>query len=208
MHTLLAIVAGLAFAFTSSQSLGYDDAVAAKWSAAKIIKYHVEGRHEGRESVVLGDYEGKADVIDSVTVDFTWDLKARKMVGPIVVTDGKSELRNIKSDETNCPPPQLKGDYELFQSVSNSMTSADQIQIAGKRIYPAASVSNYPGSCSMRSIPGGKEDAVLWVPVTGAEVLGAPNRPGSPVTIAADRKSFTMKGAEGWSWTYTPTLVQ
>lgn len=208
MHTLLAVVAGVAFAVASSQGFDIDEAVAAKWAAAKVVKFHVEGRHDGRVPVVFGDYEGKADVIDRVTLDFTWDFKARKMVSPVVVADGKSELRNIKSDGTNCPPPQLKGEYEHFQAVSNSMTSADQIQIAGKRVYPAASVSNYPGSCSMRSIPGGKVDALLWVAVTSAEVLGAPNMPGSPVTIAADRKSFTMKGAEGWAWTYTPTLVQ
>jgi hypothetical protein len=32
-----------------------------------------------------------------------------------------------------------------------------------------------------------------------------PNMPGSPVTISADRKSFSMKGADNWVWTYTPT---
>jgi hypothetical protein len=208
MHTLLAIIAGFAFAVTSGQGFDVDEALAAKWKAAKVVKYHVEGKHDGRVMVVFGDYEGKADVVDRVTLDFTWDVKAKKMMGPLVIVDGKSELRNIKSDGTNCPPPTLKGDYDHFQSVSNSMLSADQIQINGKRIYPAASVSNYPGSCSMRSIPGGKEDAVLWVPIAGAEMLGAPRIPGAPFTIAADRKSFTMPGASDWTWTYTPTLVQ
>jgi hypothetical protein len=129
-------------------------------------------------------------------------------MGPIVIADGKSELTNIKSDGTNCPPPTLKGEYDHFQTVSNSMLSEDQIQLNGKRIFPAASVSNYPGSCSMRSIPGGKEDETLWVPIASAEMLGAPRIPGAPFTIAADRKSYTIPGAEGWSWTYTPTLVQ
>ena len=40
------------------------------------------------------------------------------------------------------------------------------------------------------------------------EVLGMPNVPGGPVTIAADRKSFSMKGTGNWVWTYTPTLVR
>jgi len=208
MQILVAVVIGLAFTVTSHQGLGIDEAVAAKWGAARIIKYHVEGKHDARVMVVFGDYEGKADVIDRMTLDFTWDVKAKKMVGPLVIVDGKSELRNIKSDGTNCPPPQLKGEYEQFQSVSNSMLSADQIQINGKRIYPAASVSNYPGSCSMRSIPGSKEDAVTWVALPSPEILGMPNMPGSPFTVAADRKSFTMPGTEGWTWTFTPTLVQ
>jgi len=208
MQILVAVVIGLAFTVTSHQGLGIDEAVAAKWGAARIIKYHVEGKHDARVMVVFGDYEGKADVVDRLTLDFTWDVKAKKMVGPLVIVDGKSELRNIKSDGTNCPPPQLKGEYEQFQSVSNSMLSADQIQINGKRIYPAASVSNYPGSCSMRSIPGSKEDAVTWVALPSPEILGMPNMPGSPFTVAADRKSFTMPGTEGWTWTFTPTLVQ
>ena len=208
MHIFVAVVTGLVFALTSSQIPGMDAEVAAKWAAAKIIKYHVEGKHDKRVMVVFGDYEGKADVVDRITLDFTWDVKAKKMVGPLVIVDGKSELRNIKSDGTNCPPPQLKGEYDQFQSVSNSMLSADQIQINGKRIYPPASVSNYPGSCSMRAIPGAKEDAVIWVALGNPEVLGMPNMPGMPFTIAADRKSFTMPGTEGWTWTYTPTLVQ
>ena len=211
MNTPLRIVATLAslVALPSvAQMGGMDMAVAQKWTAAKVIKYRVEGVHGGREAVVKGDFEGKAEVIDRITVEFSWDLKKRKVIGPVAVTDGKTELRNIKSDGTNCPPPQLKGDYEHFQSVSNSMTSGDQVQIKGTRTYPPASVSNYPGSCSMRAIPGGKEEAHLWVGVVAPEVLGMPIMPGSPVSIAADRKSFSVKGAENWVWTYTPTLVQ
>ena len=50
---------------------GMDMAVAQKWSNAKIIKYHDVGLHKSRELVVFGDYEGKADVTDSITVEFT-----------------------------------------------------------------------------------------------------------------------------------------
>jgi hypothetical protein len=88
------------------------------------------------------------------------------------------------------------------------MISGDQIQIKGTRIYPPASVSNYPGSCSMRAIPGGKEEALLWVTGAGPEALGMPIMPGSPISVAADRKSFSAKGAGNWVWTYTPTLLQ
>ena len=59
----------------------------------------------------------------------------------------------------------------------------------------------------MRSIPGGKEEALLWVAGVGPEVLGMPTTPGGPLTVAADRKSFSVKGAGNWVWTFTPTLV-
>src|SRR5712671_612831 len=193
MTTLLYLVASLFSIFT--MQAGMDMAVAQKWSAAKVVKYHVEGVHNGRTMVVFGDYEGKADVVDKVTVDFTWDRR-NKIVGPITVVDAKSVLSNLKSDGTNCPPPQLKGDYEQFSSVSNSMLSRDQIQITGTRTFPPASVSNYPGSCSMRAIPGGTEQTLLVVSAPDPEVLGMPSMP--PVTIAADRKSFSMKTSESW----------
>ncbi len=193
---------------SSAQMGGMDLAVAQKWAAAKIVKYHVEGVHNARDHVVKGDYEGKAEVIDRLMVEFSWDVKKRKIIGPVTVVDGKTELKNIKSDGTNCPPPQLKGEYEHFQTVSHSMSSPDQIQIKGTRTFPPASVSNYPASCSMRSIPGGKEEVNQWVAGISPETLGMPNMPKSPVTIAADRKSMTVKGASNWAWTYTPTLVQ
>ncbi len=207
MGKSLRVVAALA-GFLAFQSGAQDMAVAQKWAAAKLVKYRVEGVHKGRVSVVYGDYEGKADVVDRLTVEFAWDVKKRKVVEPVTVADGKSELGNLRSDGTNCPPPTLKGDYEHFQSVSHSMVAGGQIQIKGTRTFPAASVSNYPGSCSMRSIPGGKEQATLWVGGAGPEILAAPVMAAGPVTIAADRKSFSMKGAENWVWTFTPTLVQ
>ena len=202
------IAALLSFGALAAQSGGMDMAVAQKWASAKVVKYRVEGVHSGREAVVYGDYEGKADVMDRITVEFSWDTKKRKIIGPVTVIDGKSELHNIKSDGTNCPPPQLKGQYEHFQSVSNSMISGDQIQINGTRTYPPASVSNYPGGCSMRTIPGGKEEVLLWVAGAAPEALGMPIMPGGPISVATDRKSFSVKGAGNWVWTYTPTLLQ
>jgi hypothetical protein len=77
---------------------GMDMAVIEKWTHAKIIKYHAVGVHKGRESVVFGDYEGKADVLDTVTVEFTWDNGQGKIVGPVSIVDGKSTLTNIKSE--------------------------------------------------------------------------------------------------------------
>ena len=187
---------------------GMDMEVAQKWAAAKVVKYRVEGLHKARASVVFGDHEGKADVTDRMTVEFSWDMRTRKIIGPVTVKDGKTEISNIKSDGTNCPPPQLKGEYEHFQSVSNSMISGDQIQIKGIRTFPQASVSQYPASCSMVSVKGGKEEVVQFVGGADPQGLAMPIVPGGPVAIAADRKSFSIKGASNWVWTYTPTLVQ
>jgi len=190
------------------QQGGMDMVILEKWTNAKIIKYHAVGLHKGRESVVSGDYEAKADVVDHVTVEFTWDNRSHKITGPVTVLDAASEVSNIKSDGTNCGPPQLKGAYEQFQSVSNSMLADDTIQITGTRTFPAAMVSNYPSGCSMRAIAGGKEQALLWVTGVSPEALGLPITAGAPIAVSADRKSFSIKAAGNWVWTYTPTLVQ
>jgi hypothetical protein len=187
---------------------GMDMAVLEKWTNAKVIKYHAVGVHKGRESVVFGDYEGKADVHDTVTVEFTWDNRKGQIVGPVKIVDGNSTLTNIRSDDTNCGPPQLKGAYEEFQTISHSLISPEQIQITGSRLYPAAMVSNYPGGCSMRAIAGGKVEALLWVNGMSPEALGLPIMKGGPIAVSADRKSFSVQAAGNWLWTYTPTLVQ
>ncbi|MEO8016853.1 MAG: hypothetical protein ABI769_03490 [Pseudomonadota bacterium] len=187
---------------------GIDMAIIQKWTDAKVIKYHAEGVHKGRESVVFGDYEGKADVIDRVTVEFTWDNKKRKMIGPVTVIDSPSTVTNLKSDGTNCGPPTLKGAYEQFQLVSQKQVMPDQVQLTGTRTFPPAMVSNYPGGCSMRAIPGGQEEALLWVTGASAEALGMPIVANGPIVVAADRKSFSIKAAGNWVWTYTPALAQ
>jgi hypothetical protein len=204
----LLVTAGTLLSLLVPQYGGMDMAAAEKWGAAKVVQYHVEGVHNARATVVLGDYEGKADIFDRITVDFTWDAKKRRIVEPVTVKDWKTELKNIRSDDTNCPPPQLLGEYEHFQSVSNSLSLPDQIQIKGTRTYPPAKVSNYPGGCSMRSIPGGKEDVIQWLAGADPGALALPIMKDGPIVISADRKSFSIKGAENWVWTFTPTLMK
>jgi hypothetical protein len=200
---------GISLTGLASLASAMDMAAMEKWSNAKVVKYRVEGEHSARTSVVHGDYEGKADVIDRITVELTWDIGKRKLVGPVSVKDGKSDLSNLKSDGTNCPPPRLDGEYEHFQSASSSVIGNDLIEIKGVRVYPAASVSNYPGGCSMRPIPGGKEDVALHVALVEPAVLGIPDMAkGGPISVSADAKSFSVKGAENWIWTYTPTILQ
>jgi hypothetical protein len=205
--TALVMAAAMTGSVLAFQS-GFDMAVAKKWEDAKVIRYHVVGVHEARTNVVFGDYEGKADVTDRITVEFVWDKKTSKIVGDVKVTDGKSEVKNIKSDGTNCPPPTLKGEYEHFQYVSQSIASDGQIQLNGVRSYPAASVSQYPASCSMRPVLAGKENKMLHLGPADPAGMAMPMPPGSPISVAADKKSFSMKGAEQWVWIFTPSVVR
>jgi hypothetical protein len=201
---------GLALAgLTALQASAIDMAAMERWSNAKVVSYRIEGKHNARSSVVYGDYEGKADVLDHITVEFKWDTRKRQPVGPVTVKEGKTELKNLKSDGTNCPPPTLQGEYEHFQSASTAAIDNEQIQIKGTRVYPPAMVSNYPGGCSMRSIPGGKENVILFTALVDPQILAMPEMAkDGPVSVSSDGKSFSVKGAENWIWTFTPSIVQ
>jgi hypothetical protein len=196
------------------QEPAVSDADSEKWLDAKVVKYHVEGVHKGREQVVgkTGDDEyGKAEVADRITVDFTWDFResdAAQLVGELKLDDGKTQIADLRSDGTDCGPPQLNGEYEHFQSVKSEL-SADLITLIGTRRYPAAGVSNYPAGCSLRQIPGGEEEVQVFLGVMEPQPLGVPaSMLGTAVTVSEDHKSFTVEGASGWVWTYTPTLLE
>ena len=188
--------------------MNIDMAVMQKWEAAKVIRYRAVGVYQGRTRVIFGDREGKADVKDTLTLDFVWDKSTRKMVGPVTIVDGKSEVSNVKSEGTNCPPPTLMGEYEHFKDVKHTVQSDGLIMITGVRTFPAASVSQYPASCSMVPAPGGTEEELISTAPGDPGVLAMPMPKGSPISVSADKKSFSMPGANDWTFTLTPTVVR
>ena len=189
--------------------MNIDMAVMQKWEAAKVIRYHAVGVYQGRTSVVFGDREGKADVKDTLTLDFVWDKTTHKMVGPVTIVDGKSEVSNLKSEGTNCPPPTLMGEYEHFKYVKHTVQSDGLIMMTGVRTFPGANTSQYPASCNMTAVPGGTEEGQMVSTAPGDPVvLAMPMPKGSPISVSADKKSFTMPGAKDWTFTLTPTVVR
>jgi hypothetical protein len=48
------------------------------------------------------------------------------------------------------------------------------------------------------------------VPFVEPGILGMPPEmtKGGPISVSSDGKSFSVKGAENWVWTFTPTVVQ
>jgi len=71
---------------------------------------------------------------------------------------------------------------EHFKYVKYTVASDSLITMTGVRTFPAASVSNYPASCSMRTVPGGTEEKMVSV------------GPGEP-TILAMPATMLPKGA-------------
>jgi hypothetical protein len=188
--------------------MNVDMAVLQKWEAASVVRFNVVGTHDARAGVVFNDTASTADVTDRITLEFLWNKKTGKIMGEVKVTDSKSAVKNLKSDGTNCPPPALQGDYEHFQYLNHTVDRGELVMLNGERTYPAASVSQYPASCDMRSAAGGKEPKMLSIAAADPAGLAMTMPAGSPVTVSADKKSFVMKGGEGWVWTLTPTVVK
>lgn len=192
----------------SAQIPGMDMAVFEKWSKAKVIRYQIVGLHKGRTKVILGDHEGKADVTDKIVIEVTVDSR-RKIVGEPKVTDFPAEVTNVGADGTKCAPPQLKGTYEHFVLSKFTVNGGNDIQLVGTKNYPDAMVAQWPASCSQAPVKGGKEEKMLFVPILEATMLGMPvPKEMKGMSVAADRKSFSVTGDDEWVWTYTPTLVQ
>ena len=188
---------------------GFDTALMKKWGAATVAQYVIVGEFKARDKVVFGDYEGKADITDRLTFEFTWDIKKHEPIGPIKVTETKTSVANIKSDGTNCPPPTLQGEYEHLQIVKPPTNRRDQLLFEVVRTYPAARVSNYPASCSMQQIPGGKVEERMSLAVIEGKQLSFPiPADQSKGGVTPDRKSFVSKAAGDWTWTYTPTIIR
>jgi hypothetical protein len=61
----------------------------------------------------------------------------------------------------------------------------------------------------MTAVPGGTEEGQM-VSTAPADpvVLAMPMPKGSPISVTADKKSFTMLGAKDWIFTLTPTVVR
>src|SRR5262245_9873828 len=81
-----------------------DMQVMAKWSAAKIVRYHIVGVYQGT-SYVASDGSGQADFSDRVTIDLNWNLPEEKLAGPATIQNSKSTASKLRDLEPACLPP-------------------------------------------------------------------------------------------------------
>ena len=191
---------------------GMEPVTMEKWKGATEVRWQASGVYQGREKVVFGDYPGKGDVRDTLVVEFTARKKPKAEVVDVKITEGKTSVTNVKSDDTDCGPPVLKGSYEHWGNAQVRRAMSGQILLDAVRMYPAASVSQYPAGCGMMSIPGGTEPTKsVSVGVPDATILAGPLKFQAGKmsgVVAGDRRSFTITVGNGWVWTYVPTKVK
>ena len=175
-----------------------------KWSRADVIKYHNVGVYSAKTDVIAGIDIGYADVTDRVVIDLTWKLSEGKLVGTPAITNEKSVLKNLTNAEPKCNPPVLRGEYEHFTLLSIKPGPAGDYLMQVQQVYPPATVIQVC-SGAPKQVAGETETESREFGVASPMILAMP-APGGNITIAPDKKSFSVKDNKGWTWTYTPSL--
>jgi len=194
----------LGLAAASAQQMDYD--ALARWSDAKVVRYQVAGVYRAQTVIAYQETGGQATVTDRVLLEFDWDPGREKLLGPVKIGNAKSELKDLRNVERSCPPPVPKGDYEHIEVAKATDSDSGTLELSGKRSYPLIDVTAYcQGSWAKKTIPARQEEVVEHVAVPAAMALAMPLSPDGPITVAPDRKSFTVKAGD-WTWTYTPSI--
>jgi hypothetical protein len=189
----------------SAQQL--DMAAVAKWSAAKVVHYRITGTYKGTTPVAPRAVYGAVEVTDRITLEVDWDIRANAVIGTPRFTNAPSTVARTTPGKADCPPPTIEGAYEHLE-VTAAVAHPAGLELKGTRAYPTADIpSEWPASCTTKRALATREDVTEVVAIPSPMLLVTPGGVNRNLTVAADRKSFTLKGRT-WSWTYTPTLVK
>jgi hypothetical protein len=213
MRTVLVAVVGAAVAAVAGLTVGVsaqqiDMAAIARWRAVKVVHYRMVGTFQGAVPLPGSGGYGEVKVSDGITVDLDWDATANKVIGEVRFVNTPSKVAGTTPGHaTTCAPPVLNGPFELFEVGTASPHQAG-VELKGTRTVPAAMIpTEYPTTCAPKSVAGSSETLTEVIAVPSPLMLVMPTGANPNMSVAADRKSFTVKHKD-WTWTYTPTVVK
>jgi len=199
-----AIVALSLLAASAAHAQQMDMAIAQKWAAADVIRYHIVGVYQARTNIA-SDGSGQADITDGLIVDLVWKLSESKPVGTPTFQNVKTVVKNVGDRESNCLPPVLKGVYEHFDVLSIKEDMAGGLELQVKTTWPVVDVVQF---CTgeFKAIPGKTETVPEPFGVVSPMAFAMQLPDSDTLRISADKKSLITK-KNGWTWTLTPTIV-
>ena len=104
-----ALVSALMAPTLGSQAAGQGADEIARWTAAKVVHYHMVGLYEGPAVIAYREPAGQATVTDRIEIDLDLDLKANAIVGEPKIVNAASEVRELRNVHASCPPPRQPG---------------------------------------------------------------------------------------------------
>lgn len=185
----------------------------AKWTNARVIRYHAVGDYTGEVGILEGERQGLLGLItDHIELDIDWDNVQQKMIGQPVIRNFPTRLTKFVQ-AAGCPTPKVEGTFEYW--TVQSITAASTIlTLQGKRNSPAGAIpyaNEEPGSsCGQYwEKAAAKSEAVTAdLQLPGAMVLALPEAAGE-MEITKDGKSIIVReDTDGWVWTVTPTIAR
>ena len=190
-----------------------DMAAIQKWSSVKVVRYKVDARFDGWTQVAVGKggeaAQGKAT--DSYALEFDWDTRGRKLAGPVSIRNGKSVVAETR-DKGNCAKPVLKGEYEHFEATEAKVANRDLLELKGTRAFPAAQIANEcPASKALNPVAADRRAVTESIAVPDPKMMslaGIGNTGNPRMTFSPDKQSFIMRMDNGWTLTYTPSVVK
>ena len=178
----------------------------ARWTAAKVVHYHMVGVYDGPAVIAYREPAGQATVRDRVEIDLDWDAKAGAIVGEPKIVNAASEVHDLRNTHSSCPPPVPNGPYDHFD-VKTITVNGGALELKGTRSFPSIRVtSGCQGVQEPRTVRPWEQDVVERMVVPSPLMLVAPAHSVPNLTVSDDKASFTIKGG-AWTWTYTPTIV-
>ncbi len=203
---LLAVVL-LCTATASAQNVE-DLQAMAKWAGAQLVHFHIEGLHQGDTGVLEDSAIAVADVTDHLTMDFDYRLMENKVEGPVKFQNSKSVTKTGPHSEAGCAI--LKGEYEHLDAKEVTVEPG-QVKIKGTRSLPAADVAFHcPDDMTRTAVAAKVVPAEEHFNIQHPATLLMGGSTSSDIKVAADKKSYSLQigGPNGWTWTFTPTLLK
>lgn len=170
------------------------------------LRLRAQGRYEGPAVLAYKQSGGSGEVTDSLTLEFTVDLDKGKLVGPVAITNGTTEVKRIFHPLKDCSAPVLTGRYEYFTGEKAAMLNEAVLQIDGTQSHADMKVNTLcPSSMALTAIAAKDEPAIVYLPLFDPRAI----RMGyvKDVVMGADGRSYSslLKGGDGkpsdnWRW--------
>lgn len=214
------LAASMSLMMTPALAQQIDMDAVKRWDAAKVAHFHIVGVFDGWTGVsdwaVKQDREsGEVHASDTVTLDFDWNIREQKIVGAATFSNAATRTKGTRNKADARIAPVLKGAYEHLVVTAVVAESGGALILNGIRRFPDAQLAlDYPGSMAMKPVKAEQVKVVERLAVPDPKMMGMASfmpaqttSTGTQMSFTPDKKSFVMT-LDGWTWTYTPTVVK
>jgi hypothetical protein len=216
---LVSLVLMLSLCPRSAEAQTIEDIEAmSKWMEVEVVHYKIVGDFAG-PMLLLGFsneyFTGSvtADVTDRIEIEFDWNQKTHTLVGAPIIRNAPTRIVKVGATNTEGCPGSPKVDvgpeYVTVTSLKPSAAAAvlGYFVLEGRRQSGAGSfpTKNDSGCGSVNARPASEATTLeVQLAITPTLLYLPPSR---DTRATADKKSIVtvLPGAQGWTWTITPT---